>query len=245
MTKLNRRRWLESIGDCQPPQAHSLSTQRRCRSTQIPRRVRQNEARPFADFRRKCMLHAPRNQSRVPLSRDRHSHPSLHPRKVGQRRRPWRKNGFPRHARHSSPRHGPPATSKLLSTSPAAPGQRLDETIARFDKTHPDRFHHFHRTVVGPHQSARLSANSKPTKSRKHITAGARGLKILKTLGLYLRENVTEGKLVKIDDPRFDSMWDACGAFGYARRYPRFRPRSFFPAHRRHQRAFRRAQQSP
>src|SRR5438552_11931190 len=37
--------------------------------------------------------------------------------------------------------------------------------------------------------------------------AGAKGLKILKTLGLYLRENITSGKLVKIDDPRFDPMW--------------------------------------
>lgn len=40
---------------------------------------------------------------------------------------------------------------------------------------------------------------------------GARGLKILKTLGLYLRENITSGALVKIDDQRFDPMWDACG----------------------------------
>lgn len=39
--------------------------------------------------------------------------------------------------------------------------------------------------------------------------AGAVGLKILKTLGLYLREN---GKLVKIDDPRFDPMWETAGA---------------------------------
>ena len=44
--------------------------------------------------------------------------------------------------------------------------------------------------------------------------AGARGLKILKTLGLYLREGVTTGSLVKIDDPRFDPMWEACGALG-------------------------------
>jgi len=40
---------------------------------------------------------------------------------------------------------------------------------------------------------------------------GARGLKILKTLGLYLRDN---GKLVKIDDARFDPMWEAAGALG-------------------------------
>jgi predicted TIM-barrel fold metal-dependent hydrolase len=40
---------------------------------------------------------------------------------------------------------------------------------------------------------------------------GARALKILKSLGLTLREN---GKLIKIDDPRFDPMWDAAGALG-------------------------------
>ncbi len=38
---------------------------------------------------------------------------------------------------------------------------------------------------------------------------GAVALKIVKVLGLYLREN---GKLVAIDDPRFDPMWDAAGA---------------------------------
>jgi hypothetical protein len=30
-------------------------------------------------------------------------------------------------------------------------------------------------------------------------------------LGLYLRSNITTGTLVKIDDRRFDPMWDACG----------------------------------
>jgi predicted TIM-barrel fold metal-dependent hydrolase len=37
-------------------------------------------------------------------------------------------------------------------------------------------------------------------------------LKVLKTLGLYLRERVTEGPLVKVDDPRFDPMWEAAAA---------------------------------
>jgi len=44
--------------------------------------------------------------------------------------------------------------------------------------------------------------------------AGAVGLKILKTLGLYLRENGDTGPLVKVDDPRFDPMWDAAGQLG-------------------------------
>ncbi len=40
---------------------------------------------------------------------------------------------------------------------------------------------------------------------------GAVGLKVLKTLGLGVREN---GKLLKIDDARFDPMWEAAGALG-------------------------------
>ena len=40
---------------------------------------------------------------------------------------------------------------------------------------------------------------------------GAVGLKVLKTLGLYLREN---GKLVKVDDTRFDPMWEQAGSLG-------------------------------
>ncbi len=37
-------------------------------------------------------------------------------------------------------------------------------------------------------------------------------MKILKTLGLFLRERTTEGPLVKVDDRRFDPMWEACAA---------------------------------
>ena len=43
---------------------------------------------------------------------------------------------------------------------------------------------------------------------------GAVGLKVLKFLGLFLRERVTEGPLVKIDDPKYDPMWAACGKAG-------------------------------
>jgi predicted TIM-barrel fold metal-dependent hydrolase len=41
--------------------------------------------------------------------------------------------------------------------------------------------------------------------------AGAKGLKILKTLGLFLRESGTH-KLVRVDDPRFDPMWEMAGS---------------------------------
>ena len=54
---------------------------------------------------------------------------------------------------------------------------------------------------------------------------GARCVKVLKTLGLYLREN---GKLVKIDDPRFDPMWEAAGALNMPVEIHTSDPAAFF-----------------
>ena len=86
----------------------------------------------------------------------------------------------------------------------------LAETISRYDKAFPDRFY----TFAEPSYSRFLEPNYPQIQAnaieRAHRTGG-RGLKILKTLGLYLRENLTSGKLVRVDDPRFDPMWDACG----------------------------------
>jgi hypothetical protein len=89
-------------------------------------------------------------------------------------------------------------------------GAGLTETIARYDRPHSGRFY----TLTEPCY-ARFLEPGYPGIQAQAIeqahSSGARGLKILKTLGLYLRENITTGKLVKIDDPRFDPMWDACG----------------------------------
>lgn len=44
------------------------------------------------------------------------------------------------------------------------------------------------------------------------VRRGARGLKFLKDLGLGVRDK--NGKLVAIDDPRLDPVWDECGRLG-------------------------------
>ena len=44
------------------------------------------------------------------------------------------------------------------------------------------------------------------------VTRGARGLKVLKELGLGVRDK--SGKLLAIDDPRLDPVWDECGRLG-------------------------------
>jgi predicted TIM-barrel fold metal-dependent hydrolase len=90
-------------------------------------------------------------------------------------------------------------------------GSGLRESIAQYQTAHPGRF----VTFTEP----RWSAINTPTYARDQAQEiegasrlGARGVKVLKTLGLYLREQVTSGRLVTIDDRRFDAMWEACGA---------------------------------
>ena len=44
------------------------------------------------------------------------------------------------------------------------------------------------------------------------VARGARGLKVLKELGLGVRDST--GKLIPIDDPRLDAAWEECGRLG-------------------------------
>lgn len=86
----------------------------------------------------------------------------------------------------------------------------LAEAVGKYDHAHPGRFY----TFTEPSYSRFKEADYPKVQARAIEQAhrdGARGLKILKTLGLYLREGITSGTLVKIDDSRFDPMWDACG----------------------------------
>jgi len=67
---------------------------------------------------------------------------------------------------------------------------------------------------------------------------GARGVKVLKTLGLYLRENITSGALVKVDDRRFDEMWEACAAHQFPVAIHVSDPAAFFLATDRYNERF-------
>ena len=90
-------------------------------------------------------------------------------------------------------------------------GAALDEAIRYWQTPSPDRFAVFTEPWFN-----RAAEPGYPQFQAQQIErakqAGARGLKVLKTLGLYLRENGTTGPLVAVDDKRFDPMWEACGA---------------------------------
>jgi predicted TIM-barrel fold metal-dependent hydrolase len=90
-------------------------------------------------------------------------------------------------------------------------GDNLKEAVGKLAKDHPGRF-----VVFTEPAWSRAAEPGYPQAQadliRQAHEIGAGGLKILKTLGLYLRENVTAGPLVKVDDRRFDPMWEAAGA---------------------------------
>src|SRR6266542_4274222 len=90
-------------------------------------------------------------------------------------------------------------------------GAVLEQTINYWQKPHPDRF-----VVFTEPWFEKITEPGYPQFQADQIARaqelGARGLKLLKTLGLYLRERVRTGPLVKIDDHRFDPMWEAAGA---------------------------------
>jgi len=90
-------------------------------------------------------------------------------------------------------------------------GAGVKEGVATFDRKYPGRFLQFtqpHYDRVNEPGYAKFQGDAIHQAHRD----GAHGLKILKSLGLVVRDE--NHKLIKVDDPRFDPMWEACGGLG-------------------------------
>lgn len=100
---------------------------------------------------------------------------------------------------------------RIVNNLTAGFGTGLDDALAKFDHKYPGRFCAFTEPIYAeflePDYPARQARAVEEAKRK-----GAKGLKFLKTLGLFLRERITEGELVKIDDSRFNPMWETCAA---------------------------------
>ena len=103
---------------------------------------------------------------------------------------------------------------RIMVNLTGSSGDGLKQAIQTFHTPHPDRF-----LIFTEPSWDRVAEPGYPQWQADELgrakAAGARGIKILKTLGLYVREQVTSGPLLAIDDKRFDPMWDACGALGF------------------------------
>jgi hypothetical protein len=90
-------------------------------------------------------------------------------------------------------------------------GAGLRQAIATHVTPHPERFVVF----TEPWWSRVNEPGYAEFQAGEVIRAyqlGARGLKILKTLGLGARDHGNAGPFIKVDDARFDPMWEAAGA---------------------------------
>jgi predicted TIM-barrel fold metal-dependent hydrolase len=210
MTKWNRRRWLESVGLVAA--ASTLPAPKS--SAQLKSPVGAGKMKlDLSEFHPQSMLHVP--ETNVPRSKfpviDIHTHLSITAKST---------NGVGIGEKMhflAAPEALLPVMDKknihIMVNLTGGSGAGLNAAVEKFQQPHPDRFLTFTEPWWERTNQPGYSKFQADEIARAH-KAGARGLKVLKTLGFYLRENVTEGPLVKIDDPRFDSMWDACGSLG-------------------------------
>ena len=84
--------------------------------------------------------------------------------------------------------------------------RELEENLSRYDRAHPGRFATFchvdWREAGTAGFTERLAASL-----RRSASAGAKGLKVWKDLGLHVRDD--RGELLMPDDPRLSDLWDA------------------------------------
>jgi predicted TIM-barrel fold metal-dependent hydrolase len=88
-------------------------------------------------------------------------------------------------------------------------GEALRQAIIKLPQAHPGRFVVFTEPAWTRASDPDYSAFQADQIAAAH-KAGAKGVKVLKTLGLFLREKGSN-RLVRVDDARFDAMWEAAG----------------------------------
>jgi len=90
-------------------------------------------------------------------------------------------------------------------------GEKLQRVLDQMVKPYPDRF-----VVFTEPDWSRIDepgfGEAMARQIEDAVARGARGLKVKKELGLVVRDKT--GALVKVDDPRLDPMWAACGRLG-------------------------------
>jgi uncharacterized protein len=90
-------------------------------------------------------------------------------------------------------------------------GDKLQAVIDEMVKPFPGRFMVFTRLDYSKIDDPNFGQEM-VTQIRDAVSRGARGLKFLKDLGLGVRDQ--NGKLIAIDDPRLDPVWEECGRLG-------------------------------
>ncbi len=89
-------------------------------------------------------------------------------------------------------------------------GDRLVETIEVLDKQHPGRFYTFALIDFNGIDDAAWSERE-ANRLEASFKAGAKGLKFHKSFGLSYKYK--DGKLVPVDDPKLNPIWEMCAKY--------------------------------
>jgi predicted TIM-barrel fold metal-dependent hydrolase len=104
-------------------------------------------------------------------------------------------------------------------------GDKLQGVLDKMVKPYPDRFVVF--TQIDWSKINDLEFSAEMVKQLDDaVRRGARGLKVLKDLGLGVHDK--SGKLIAIDDPRLDPIWEECGRLGIPVAIHSTDPEAFF-----------------
>ena len=90
-------------------------------------------------------------------------------------------------------------------------GDKLKQSTKNIQSTFPKRFIVFTNIDFAGIGEPNWTKEA-VTKLETDVKNGANGLKIFKTLGLSVKDNI--GKRVTVDDPRLDAIWSKCGELG-------------------------------
>jgi predicted TIM-barrel fold metal-dependent hydrolase len=104
-------------------------------------------------------------------------------------------------------------------------GAKLQGLLDKMVKPYPDRFIVFTQIDWRKIDDADFSLQM-VAQLDDAVKKGARGLKILKDLGLGVRDR--SGRLIAVDDPRLDPVWEECGRLGIPVAIHTSDPEAFF-----------------
>lgn len=209
MSGIGRRRWLGSLGMLFAASRIPVTS----KGSQPASAERVGKPLQLADFQPRSMLHIP--ETKVPRSRypviDIHTHLSFSAKSANG-------VGIGEAMKYLAPVEDllplmDRKNIRIMVNLTGGVGKGLDESIRKYQKPYPERF----ITFTEPWWERTNQPGYNKFQADEIVRAqqaGARGLKVLKTLGLYLREGISKGPLVKIDDSRFDAMWETCGSLG-------------------------------
>ncbi|MGB9433469.1 MAG: amidohydrolase family protein, partial [Candidatus Acidiferrum sp.] len=121
-------------------------------------------------------------------------------------------------------------------------GDKLQALIDKMVKPYPDRFIVFAQIDWSKIDDANFSAEM-VAQLDDAVRRGARGLKVLKDLGLGVKDK--SGQFIPVDDPRLDPIWEECGRLGIPVAIHTSDPEAFFTPLDRHNERYEELNENP